>query len=59
MGQLHTNKLNNVIYLSYSLFNILSTTALDESMKDDDGTWVLTKSKYSILLGILGITKRK
>ena len=35
--QLHTNKLNTVIYFQKSLFNILSETKLTESMKDDDG----------------------
>ena len=37
-GQLHTKKLNNVIYFTNSTFKILSETALPESMKDDDGT---------------------
>ena len=45
--QLHTNKLNNVLYFTDSPVNILSATALAESMKDDEGTWVLAKIKYS------------
>ena len=46
--QMHTNKLNNVLYFPESLFNILSATALAESMKDDEGIWVQKKRKYSI-----------
>ena len=34
-GQLHTNKLNNVLYFPDSQVNKLSSTALSESMKDD------------------------
>ena len=47
-GQLHTNKFNNLIYFSDSSVNIISETALAESMKYDDGTWVLTKRKYYV-----------
>ena len=46
-GQLHANKLNNAIYFSYSPINILSTTELYESIKDDEGTWIQTNSGYS------------
>ena len=41
----HTNKLNSVIYFPDSPVKILSATALDESMKDGEGTWKLTKTK--------------
>ena len=44
---MHTNKLNNVIYFIDSQVNILSATEFSESMKDDGGTWVPTKIKYS------------
>ena len=44
-GQLHTKKLNNVLYFLYSPVNILSATSLAESMKDDDGTWLGTWGK--------------
>ena len=47
-GQLHLNNNNNLLYFPYSSFNKMSTTALDEFMKYDDGTWVITKRKYSI-----------
>ena len=47
-GQIHTNKLNTVLYFQNSPFNILSDTILAESMNYDDGTWVLTKRKYHI-----------
>ena len=46
-GVLHTNKLNNVLYFPDSLVNILSETSLAESIKDDEGPWLLTKRKYS------------
>ena len=39
--QLYTDKLNDVLYFPYSPLNILSATALDESIKDDGVTWVL------------------
>ena len=39
--QLHTNKLNNIIHIPESPVNNLSATSLAESMKDDEGTWVL------------------
>ena len=57
--QLRINKLNNVIYFPDSTVNILSETAFSESIKYDEGTWVITKSKYSILLGILVSTRSK
>ena len=47
-GNIHTNKLNDVLYLPESPFNIKCETSLDESMKHAEGTWVLTKNKYSI-----------
>ena len=47
-GKLHTKKFNKVIYLSDLPVIILIATALDESVKNDEGTWVLTKVKYSI-----------
>ena len=46
--KLYTKELNNVIYLTESIVNTLSETALTESMKYYEGTWVLTKRKYSI-----------
>ena len=47
-GQLYTNKLNNLLYFPESPVNILGATAMDESMKDDEGTWIPLKSKYFI-----------
>ena len=47
-GQLHTNKLNYVLYFPDTPVNIPSKTALSESMKDDEGTWVILKRKYYI-----------
>ena len=47
-GKLQTSKLNNGLYFTESPFKILSATALSESMNYDEGTWVLTKRKYSI-----------
>ena len=47
-GKLQTNKLNNVIYFPESPVNVLIATELAESMKYDEGTWVLTKGKYCI-----------
>ena len=46
-GKLHTKKLNNVLFPD-SPVNIPSSTVMAESMKDDKGTWFLTKIKYSI-----------
>ena len=37
-GQLYTNKLNNLLYFQESPVNIIGATAMDESMKDDEGT---------------------
>ena len=48
-GQLHTQKMNNVLYFTDSAINILSAISFSGSMKDDEGTWVLTKGKYSII----------
>ena len=39
-GQLITKKFNNLIYFPEPPVNILSTTALSESMKDDQEAWV-------------------
>ena len=37
--------------------NILSATALDKSIKDDEEKWVLTKNKIILfLIGVLGST---
>ena len=47
-GQLHTKKLNNVLYFPDSTVNIISATVLDESIKDDEGTFLPTKGKYYI-----------
>ena len=47
-GQLTTNKLNNVLYFTESPVNILSETILTGFMNYDEGTWVPTKSRYSI-----------
>ena len=47
-GQLQTKKLNNLLYFTDSPCNIQSTTALSESKKDNEGTWVLTKREISI-----------
>ena len=44
-GELHTKKLNNVLYDPDYPVNILSETALDESMNYDEETWILTKNK--------------
>ena len=46
--QLNTNILNNILYFNNSPFNILTATSLDEYMKEDEVTWVLTKSKCYI-----------
>ena len=58
-GQLHTNKLNTIIYFPDKPVNILSASTLSESMKDDEVTWVPTKRKYSILLRFWASTKRQ
>ena len=47
-GKMHTSKYNTIIYFTASPVNILSTTVLAESIKDYEGTWVLTKRKYHI-----------
>ena len=49
-GQLHTNKFNGVPYFPCSPVNILSATALDEYMKDDEGTWVQKKEVFYFYL---------
>ena len=53
-GQLHPNKLNNLLYVSESPFNILSATTLVGSMKDDELIWVPTKIKCSIFTWYFG-----
>ena len=58
-GQLYTKKLNSVLYFTDSTVNILSETVLDESKKDDEGTWLLTKRKYSIFIRDFGKYKRQ
>ena len=57
-GHLHTNKFNNVLYLPESPVNILSATALAESMNGDEVTWVLTKIKYYIFTWGFGKYKK-
>ena len=59
-GKLYKNNLNNVLYFTYSAIIILCATEFSESMKYDEGTWVL-KQKLDIIfsLRILGSTKRK
>ena len=47
-GKLQTNRFNNVLYFPDSLVSIISETALAESIKGDDGTWVLPKRKHYI-----------
>ena len=46
--QIHKNQSNNVLYFLDSPVNILSTTALCDSMNDDEEKWVLIERKYSI-----------
>ena len=46
--ELHTNKLNNLLYFPNSHVKIISATALAESINYYEGTWVLTKRNYSI-----------
>ena len=46
-----------MLYLAYITVNILSTTALDEFMKDYEEPWVTTKIKYYIFIGIFVSTK--
>ena len=47
-----------MLYFTDSPVNILSATALDEYMKDDEVTWVLTKKKYSIFTWYFGKYKK-
>ena len=51
---MHTNKLNEILYFPYSPVIILSSTAMDEYMKDVEVTRVLTKSKYPIFTWYFG-----
>ena len=46
--QLHKKRLNIVLYLPYSPVNILSTTELDEYIKDHNETCLPKKRKFSI-----------
>ena len=57
-GQIHTNKLKIVLYFPDPPANILSETALYESMKDNKGLWVPTKIKYSIFIWDFGKYKK-
>ena len=57
--KIHTKKFNNVFYFPDSPFNVLSAAALNEPMKDYEGTWLLTEIKFTIFLGVLVITKRE
>ena len=52
-GQLHTNKLNTVLYFTYSSVNILSETTLSKSMKDDD--YMDTNKILYLYLGFWGV----
>ena len=58
-GKLYTNKLNNILYFPDSPVNVLSATTLYESMKDDEGTWMVTKIKYYIFPWVFGKYKNK
>ena len=42
-GQMYTKKFNNALYYTDLPVNIKIATVLTESMKDDEGTWVLNK----------------
>ena len=57
-GKLCTNKFNNVLYFPDSTVTILSATALYESMKDYEVTWVLTIRKYSSFTCYFGKYKK-
>ena len=57
-GKLHAKTFNNVLYLQESPVNILIPTALDESIKDNEGTWVQTKRKYSFYTWYYGKYKK-
>ena len=46
--KLHTNKLKNVLYFTDSPVNTLIATVINESIKDDEVIWVLTKIKFPI-----------
>ena len=58
-GKLQTNTFNKVLNFPDLSAEIISGTALDESIKDDDGIWLLTKINIIFILGVLGITKRQ
>ena len=51
--------MNNVLYFPDSPVNILSETEFFESMKDDEGTWALTKIKYSTFTWNFGKYRKK
>ena len=44
----------HIIYFIELIANIISPTALDESMNYDEGTWVLPKIKYYIFIWDFG-----
>ena len=53
-GQLHTQKLNNGLYSTESPVNIISATALAESTKGHEVTWVPIKIEYYIFKWYFG-----
>ena len=57
--QLHTKKLNDIIYFTVSSVNILSATVFSESTKYYEVTWVATKGEYSIFTWYFGLYKKK
>ena len=56
-GQLHKKILNNVLYFTDSLVNIISANTMAESMRYHEGTWELAKRNIIYLHGILGSIK--
>ena len=57
--KLHTNRLNDILYVPDSPVNIISATVLSESVKDYQGTWLLPKGKYSIFTWYFGKYKNR
>ena len=51
--KLHTNKLKNVLYFTDSPVNTLIATVINESIKDDEVIWVLTRIIFPSLLRFL------
>ena len=51
--------MNNVLYFSELPSNIISSTALSESLKDDEATWVITKREYFVFTWDFGGNKKK